>query len=93
MSQEVEGGVCVCRCEGVDVAAIRQAISEGAITINDVKRRTRAGMGICQGIYCTRSIGEMIHRQAGIALAEIEPMTARPPARLMPVGELAGLDE
>ena len=93
MSQNAEINVCVCRCESVDVAAIRQAISEGAITINDVKRRTRAGMGICQGIFCTRSIGEMIHAQAGIPLVQIEPMTARPPARLMPVGQLAGLDE
>lgn len=92
MAQDTEAGVCVCRCEEIDVATIARAISEGATTINDVKRRTRAGMGICQGIFCTRSIAEMIH-ETGIPLEAIEPMTARPPARLMPVGELAGLDE
>ncbi len=93
MTQGTRTAVCVCRCEEVDADAIRQAIGEGANTVNDVKRRTRAGMGICQGIFCTRAIAEMIHRQTGIALEEIEPMTARPPARLLPVGDLAGVNE
>lgn len=93
MAQGTRNAVCVCRCEEIDADAVRQAISEGAVTINDVKRRTRAGMGICQGIFCTRTIAEMIHRQADVALEELEPMTARPPARLMPVGELADTDE
>ncbi len=93
MAQQNEVSVCVCRCEEVDAATVRQAISEGAITINDVKRRTRAGMGICQGIFCTGTIAEMIHTHAGVPLEEIEPMTARPPARLMSVADLAGTDE
>jgi NAD(P)H-nitrite reductase large subunit len=92
MAHEAKAGAYVCRCEEVDVAAIARAINEGATTINDVKRRTRAAMGICQGIFCTRAIAEMIHA-TGIPLEEIEPMTARPPARLMTVGDLAGLDE
>jgi NAD(P)H-nitrite reductase large subunit len=89
----MESGVCVCRCEEIDLATIQQAIREGAITINDVKRRTRAGMGICQGIYCTRAIADLIHDQAGIAYDAIEPMTARPPARVLSVDRLAGLDD
>lgn len=93
MAQGTRTAVCVCRCEEVNTDQIRQAIDEGAATINDVKRRTRAGMGICQGIYCTSAIGQMIHERTGIPLEELEPMTARPPARLMPVGQLAGLDE
>jgi NAD(P)H-nitrite reductase large subunit len=89
----MESGVCVCRCEEIDLATIQQAIREGAITINDVKRRTRAGMGICQGIYCTRAIADLIHEQAGVAYDAIEPMTARPPARVLSVDRLAGLDD
>ena len=93
MAQGTEAAACVCRCEEVDAAMIQQAIGEGAITVNDVKRRTRAGMGICQGIFCTRAIAEAIHRQTGIPLEELEPMTARPPARLMSVADLAGTEE
>ncbi len=81
--------VLVCRCDEIRAGDIRQAIAGGATTINDVKRRTRAGMGICQGIYCTRTIANMIHGEAGVPLEEIVPMTARPPARLISLAEIA----
>lgn len=83
----------VCRCEEIRASEIRQAISEGATTINDVKRRTRAGMGLCQGIYCTRTIAALLADEAGIPRSEIVPMTARPPVRVIPLGALAGIEE
>lgn len=47
-------GRMVCRCEQVPEAEIRDAASRGVpITVVDgVKRRTRAGMGFCQGEFC-----------------------------------------
>jgi pyruvate/2-oxoglutarate dehydrogenase complex dihydrolipoamide dehydrogenase (E3) component len=81
--------VQVDREEQISAAEIRQAIREGAVSVNDVKRRTRAGMGVSQGIYSTRTIVAMIHAQAGVPLADLTPMTARPPARLLPLAELA----
>jgi bacterioferritin-associated ferredoxin len=81
----------VCRCEEIGEAAIRAAISEGAQSVNDVKRRTRAGMGICQGIYCVRPIAELLARYGGAPLDQIEPMTARPPVRPLPLALLADL--
>lgn len=92
MGSGTESAVCVCRCEEIDLTAIEEAIAEGAVTINDVKRRTRAGMGICQGIFCTRAIAHLIHQHAGVPLEELEPMTARPPARLLSVDQLVQLD-
>jgi NAD(P)H-nitrite reductase large subunit len=82
----------VCRCEEVTAADIRQAFAEGSSTINDVKRRTRAGMGVCQGIYCTRSIAVMMQRELGIGVEDIVPMTTRPPARVIPLAALAKLE-
>lgn len=79
----------VCRCEETLASEVRQAIGEGATTINDVKRRTRAGMGVCQGIFCTGTIARMINAHAGVPLSNIEPMTARPPARLVPLVQVA----
>lgn len=79
----------VCRCDEIRAGDIRRAIAGGATTINDVKRRTRAGMGICQGIFCTRTIASMIHQEAGVPLEAIVPMTARPPARLISLAEIA----
>jgi pyruvate/2-oxoglutarate dehydrogenase complex dihydrolipoamide dehydrogenase (E3) component len=82
----------VCRCEEVRAAAIRQALAEGATTVNDVKRRTRAGMGLCQGIHCTRTIGRMLQEEGGVDVSTLVPMTPRPPARVIPVSALANLE-
>jgi thioredoxin reductase len=79
------------REEQITAGEIRQAISEGALTINDVKRRTRAGMGVSQGIFSSRTIAAMLHAQAGIPLEELAPMTARPPARLVSLEHMAAL--
>ncbi len=51
-------GRIVCRCEQVSEAEIRDAISRpvGAATLDGIKRRTRAGMGRCQGGFCTPKV-------------------------------------
>lgn len=82
----------VCRCEEVTRSAVSQAIREGNLTLNDVKRRTRAGMGVCQGIYCLRAVALMIESEGGVPADALEPMTARPPARLVSIGSLAALN-
>lgn len=81
---------CVlCRCEEVSVAEIDAAIAAGARTINDVKRQTRAGMGLCQGTFC---VAEMLRRLPSLPEnGTVTPMTARPPVRLITLGELAAL--
>ena len=77
-----------CRCERIVLEAIDQAIADGNLTINDIKRRTRAGMGICQGIYCTATVADRLIA-AGIDPADIEPMTFRPPTRIIPLAPVA----
>ena len=44
----------VCRCEQVDEKTIRDAMTREipVTTIDGIKRRTRAGMGFCQGTFC-----------------------------------------
>ena len=83
----------ICRCEEIGEDEIRQAVADGALSVNDVKRRTRAGMGICQGIYCVCPIADLLHRLTGAPPEEIVPMTARPPVRLLPLGLLAEMEE
>lgn len=77
----------ICRCEHVSAETIRQAMASGARTVNDVKRRTRAGMGPCQGVFCVPQIACWL-RQAD-AGADLAPMTARPPARPISLAALA----
>jgi NAD(P)H-nitrite reductase large subunit len=91
--RQIPDDVLVCRCEETPASDVRQAIAGGATTINDIKRRTRAGMGVCQGIFCTRTIAEMVHAHAGTSYEDLAPMTARPPARLIPLARLAASED
>ena len=43
----------LCRCEFVTEGEVREAIRRGARTLDGLKFRTRAGMGRCQGGFCT----------------------------------------
>ena len=63
-----EYGTLVCRCEQVTEAEIRAAIRRpvGARTIDAVKRRTRAGMGRCQGGFCSPRVLEILSEELHI---------------------------
>ena len=80
----------LCRCEEVTAGEVRDAIEAGARTVNDVKRQTRAGMGVCQGIYCVAEIARALNARTGIAPDAAGPLTARPPVRLLAVRAFAG---
>lgn len=71
----------ICRCEEVTEEEIRQAVRDGADSIAGVKRRTRAGMGLCQGHTCSGLVARIIAEETGKPLAEILPATVRPPVR------------
>lgn len=63
----------VCRCETVTEGQIVKALNSPipVYTIDGVKRRCRAGMGRCQGSFCTPRVMEIIERESGIAYEEI----------------------
>lgn len=82
-------GLTICRCEEITGAEIAAAIAEGARTLNDVKRRTRAGMGMCQGRWCSQAIAATIAAETEQPLAALAPMTARPPVQPVALGVLA----
>jgi len=60
----------VCRCEMVTEAEIQDAIQRGAKTLDGLKFRTRAGMGRCQGGFCTPRCMELLAEEHD------QPMTA-----------------
>ena len=81
----------ICRCEELDETEVRRAIAAGARTIDDVKRRTKAGMGLCQGVFCVPAIAAMIAAEIGAETIAARPMTVRPPLRLVSLESLAAL--
>ncbi len=71
----------ICRCEEVTEQEIKAALEDGACSLSGVKKRTTAGMGLCQGRTCRRLITNMIARHTGMSPADIEADTARLPVR------------
>lgn len=80
-----------CRCEEILLEEIVAAIANGARTVDDVKRRTRAGMGTCQGIFCVPAIAAMVAQATGVPIDRMAAMTARPPVRPLALETLAAL--
>lgn len=69
----------ICRCENVTESEIVDALHRGiSITcVDGVKRRTRAGMGPCQGNYCGPRVMEIIARECNLPLESVTPGSKR----------------
>jgi bacterioferritin-associated ferredoxin len=83
----------ICRCEEVSRDEILRAIADGCDTVDEIKRMTRAGMGLCQGRTCRRLVAQLVALKTGRPLSEIEPAGFRPPVRPIPVQELANCSD
>ena len=79
----------VCRCEGVDLQEIRDLIARGYKTVDEIKHRSRAGMGPCQGRSCRQIILSELARDAGVSLEEFEAGSFRPPTTPVSMDVLA----
>ena len=66
-------GRIVCRCESITEGEIIDAIRApaGARDVDGVKRRTRAGMGRCQGGFCGSKVVELLAKELNCPVNEI----------------------
>ena len=66
-------GKMVCRCESITEGEIVEALTNNprATDIDGVKRRTRSGMGRCQGGFCSPTVVELIARELGIPFESV----------------------
>ena len=85
----LDDDMLVCRCEEVTVGEIREAIAQGAYDVVGVKRRTRAGMGLCQGRTCEKMVQQIISQELGVGPDETGVSSTRPPVRPISYGALA----
>jgi D-serine deaminase-like pyridoxal phosphate-dependent protein len=78
----------VCRCEGVHLKTITAALAAGGCSLGAVKKRTRAGMGRCQGRYCSPVIASFLPAPGEMHIpgALLAP---RPPIKPVPIAEIA----
>ena len=66
-------GKIVCRCEQIAEGEIVRAIRENppARSVDAVKRRTRAGMGRCQGGFCQPHVAEILARELNVPFEKV----------------------
>ncbi len=64
-------GRVVCRCELVTEAEIHDAVDHGARTLDGIKFRSRAGMGRCQGGFCTSRCMDILSARLGIPVERV----------------------
>lgn len=66
-------GKIVCRCEQISEGEIVRAIHENppARSVDAIKRRTRAGMGRCQGGFCQPHVAEILARELKIPFNKV----------------------
>jgi NADPH-dependent 2,4-dienoyl-CoA reductase/sulfur reductase-like enzyme len=83
-----EPDTLICRCEGVSRAAVEQSLNDGAGHVGAIKRVTRAGMGPCQGRYCTPAIAAMVARSTGQAPGELSGFAPTPPVKPVVISDL-----
>ena len=79
----------VCRCEQVNAKTIRSIVNSGCAGVNQLKRFTRAGMGACQGRQCGLNLSHLVAQTQQRPMAEVEPLSVRPPLSPINLGQLA----
>ncbi len=66
-------GKMVCRCEQITEGEIVRAIHENppARSVSAIKRRTRAGMGRCQGGFCQAHVVDILARELNLDYEQV----------------------
>ena len=82
-------GNIICRCEKISEAEIIEAVKRGHTTVDGVKFYTRAGMGRCQGGFCSGKVLQIISKHSGIPM---EKLTKKGGSSTILAGSLGDLE-
>jgi D-hydroxyproline dehydrogenase subunit alpha len=81
----------LCRCEEVTKGEIDAALADGGPTLGEVKRRTRCGMGRCQGRYCAPLLAEHLAETQGRPLDNLALFAPRVPMKPIAIADIVAL--
>lgn len=88
----MDDDVIICRCMELTRGELVKAIRTHDLkTLSALKRRTTAGMGMCQGRTCGKLMADIL-RNEFVREPDLIPATVRPPVRALTIGELGGED-
>ena len=73
IQKEPAYGKIVCRCEMITEGEILEAIRQNppATDLDGIKRRTRSGMGRCQGGFCGPYVMQLLSRELEIPMEQV----------------------
>lgn len=80
--------VLICRCEEVSRAEIREAVQSGATNLWQVRRLTRAGMGLCQGRSCQHLVARLMAETLEQPIEDVLHPSYRSPIQPVPINTL-----
>jgi NADPH-dependent 2,4-dienoyl-CoA reductase/sulfur reductase-like enzyme len=86
-----EADTIVCRCEEVTKGELDAVLADGAPTLGEVKRRTRCGMGRCQGRYCGQLLAEHLAATQGRPLDNLSLFAPRAPVKPIAIADIVAL--
>jgi thioredoxin reductase/bacterioferritin-associated ferredoxin len=89
-SQLATANTQLCRCESVSLGDVEAAMDDGATSLAGIKRRTRLGMGPCQGRYCAPIAADLLADRTGKPVDEYSFFAPRPPLKPVRIADLVG---
>ncbi|MCK4826253.1 anaerobic glycerol-3-phosphate dehydrogenase subunit A, partial [bacterium] len=90
LKKEKKNFSLVCECEMVTVGEIEYAMKNLNVkSIIDLRRRTRIGMGPCQGRICIQLVTKILAKKTGKRVSKIPLPISRPPIVPVSLGTLA----
>ena len=74
ISENPDYGKVICKCESISLGEIKNCLYSPLppLTVDGVKRRTRAGMGRCQGGFCIFAVMEELSKRFKVDFKTIE---------------------
>jgi NADPH-dependent 2,4-dienoyl-CoA reductase/sulfur reductase-like enzyme len=81
----------VCRCEGVTLAQLDNAIAVGHRSLKAIKQCTRLGMGVCQGRYCVSIAAARLRRTGEFDEDEYAFLAPRVPLKPISIADVAAM--
>jgi pyruvate/2-oxoglutarate dehydrogenase complex dihydrolipoamide dehydrogenase (E3) component len=91
--EDIDPRAPICRCEGLSRADIEEPVLEPGNGIGGVKRATRAGMGRCQGRYCSHVMAPRMAAALGEPMGERSYFAPRVPIKPVEIAAILAAEE
>lgn len=85
--------IIVCRCQDITLAEVEDAIDQGMVHPEEIKRFLHVGMGPCQGRTCGRLIARLIAKKTGQSVHQLQQTKPRSPLVSLPIQSILQEDD